>query len=140
MLIRPIFLYACGAWASTKLGKKRLLVFERKILRRIFGPERNEEENTYEQETNAELIALFNEPNIIATIKRRWISWSGHVSIVEGQTVHEITIRKPDEERPRQRWIDRDKVDLNLMGIRDVEQMTKDKEMWKGVVEVAMDI
>ena len=55
MLIRPIVLYACGAWASTKSDEKRLLIFERKILRRIYGPKRNEEENTYERRTNAEL-------------------------------------------------------------------------------------
>lgn len=54
LLIRTVVLYACGAWASTKLNEKILLIFERKILYRIYGPKRNEE-NIYERRTNAEL-------------------------------------------------------------------------------------
>lgn len=42
VLIRPIVLYARGTWASTKSDEKRLIVFERKILRKIYGPKRNE--------------------------------------------------------------------------------------------------
>lgn len=61
VLIRPI--YACGAWASTKSDEKKLLLFERKILRRIYGPKRNEE-NTYDRRTNAELRKIFNKTNI----------------------------------------------------------------------------
>jgi len=53
VLIRPIVIYACGAWASTKSDEKRLLLFERKILLRIDGPKRNEE-NLYERKTDRE--------------------------------------------------------------------------------------
>lgn len=48
VLIRSMILYACKPWSSTLSGEKRLLVFERKILRRIYGSKRNEEENAYE--------------------------------------------------------------------------------------------
>jgi len=58
VLIRPIVLYACGAWATIKSDEKRLLLFERRILRRIYGPKRNEE-NVYERRTNAELREIF---------------------------------------------------------------------------------
>jgi len=92
VLIRPVVLYACGAWASTKSDEKRLLIFERKILRRIYGPKRNEEENIYERRTNAELKEIFNEPNIVGILRSRRISWAGHVWRAEGQTVHEITV------------------------------------------------
>jgi len=78
VLIRPIVLYVCGACASTKSDEKRLLLFERKILRRIYGPKRNEE-NTYERRTNADLRAIFNETNIVGILKSRRISWAGHV-------------------------------------------------------------
>lgn len=37
VFIRPIVLYACGAWASTRFDEKRLLVLKRKIIRRIYG-------------------------------------------------------------------------------------------------------
>jgi hypothetical protein len=55
VLVRPIVLYACAAWASTKADEKKLMTFERKILRRIFGPKKNTENNEYERRTNAEL-------------------------------------------------------------------------------------
>jgi hypothetical protein len=68
-LVRPIVLYACGAWASTKTDEKKLMIFERKILRRIFGPKKNTENNEYERRTNAELKELFNETDIVGVLK-----------------------------------------------------------------------
>lgn len=78
VLIRPIDLYACETLASTKLDEKRLILFERKILRKIYGPKINEE-NSYERRTNAELKTMFNGPNILGILKSRRISWAGHV-------------------------------------------------------------
>ncbi|KAE9545357.1 hypothetical protein AGLY_000900 [Aphis glycines] len=134
VLIRPIVLYACEAWASTKSDEKRLLLFERKILRRIYGPKRNEE-NTSERRTNAELRIIFNETNIVGILKSRWISWAGYVWRAECQIVHNITLWKPDKKhprgRPRQRWSDRVRDDLKLMGIRDGERLAKNREVWR---------
>ncbi|KAL4141433.1 hypothetical protein QTP88_004071 [Uroleucon formosanum] len=143
VLIRPMVLYACGAWASTKSDEKRLLLFERKILRRIYGPKRNEE-NLYERRTNAELRAIFNESNIVGILKSRQINWVGYAWRAEGQTVHDVTMWKPNKKRPigrpRQRWTDRVKEDLKLLGIREGEQLAKNRELWRGVVEAAMDL
>ncbi|KAF0749456.1 Reverse transcriptase domain-containing protein [Aphis craccivora] len=83
VLIRPIVLYTCGAWAKIKSDEKRLLLFERRILRRIYGPKRNEE-NVYERRTNAELREIFKEPNIVGILKSRRISWAGHIWRAEG--------------------------------------------------------
>jgi hypothetical protein len=71
-LFRPIVLYACGAWAPTKSDENKLIIFERKILRRIFGLKRNEE-GIYEIRSNRELNALFNKPSIVATLKSQRI-------------------------------------------------------------------
>jgi len=120
-----------------------LLLFERKILRRIYGPERNEE-NTYEQRTNAELRTIFNETNIVGILKNRRIRWAGHVWRAERQIVHNITLWKPDKKRPRersrQRWSDRVRDNLKLMGIREGERLAKNREIWRGVVEAAIDL
>jgi len=59
-LVKSIVLYACGAWASTKADEKKLMIFERKIFRRILGSKKNTENNEYERRTNAEK-KLFNE-------------------------------------------------------------------------------
>jgi hypothetical protein len=42
-LVRSIVLYACGSWALTKKDEKKLMIFERKILRRMFGTKKNTE-------------------------------------------------------------------------------------------------
>jgi hypothetical protein len=101
-LVRPIVLYACGAWVSTKSDENKLMIFERKILRRIFGPKRNEE-GIYEIRSNRELNALYNEPNIVATLKSRKIRWAGHVWRAKDQLLWTITKWKPNKSRPRGR-------------------------------------
>jgi hypothetical protein len=59
-------------------------------------------------------------------------------------TVHDVTMWKPNKkrpiERPRQRWTDRVKEDLKLLGIIEGEQLAKNRELWRGVVEAAMDL
>jgi hypothetical protein len=43
-------------------------------------------------------------------------------------------IKKRPIGRPRQRWTDRVKEDLKLLGIREGEQLAKNRELWRGVV------
>lgn len=86
-LVRPDVLYACGAWASTKADEKKLMTFETKILRRIFGPKKDTENNQYEQKTNEELRGLFNLTNIVCILKSR---------IAEDRIVNNVTMWKPD--------------------------------------------
>lgn len=84
------------------------------------------------EEQNAELRAFFNESDIEGILKNRLISWASHEYRAEGQIIHEITVWKPDKKRPRrrprQRWIDRVREDLMLLGIRNGEQLAKDRE------------
>jgi len=80
-------------------SRTRKDLFERKILRKIYGPKRNEE-NIYERRTNAELRAIFNEPNIVGILKSRRISLAGHVWRAEGQTVHDVRMWKANKKRP----------------------------------------
>jgi len=72
--------YMHVAWASTKADERRLMIFERKILRRIYGPKKNTENNEYEKRTNAELKELLNETDIVGRrSKSRKFRWAGHV-------------------------------------------------------------
>lgn len=61
-------LYARGSWASTKSDKNKLIVFERKSLRRIFKPKKNDE-SEYEIRSNREIMTLFSDTNMVATLK-----------------------------------------------------------------------
>lgn len=65
--------------ASTRQDEKRLLLFEKKILRRIYGPKRSEKVNTYQQRINVALRAKLNEPNIVGIFKSKRTSWARHV-------------------------------------------------------------
>jgi len=58
--------------------KKKLMVFERKVLRKIFGPTK-ERDGTWRIKTNDELDKLIKHKNIINYIKAQWLSWFGHL-------------------------------------------------------------
>jgi hypothetical protein len=132
VLIRHIVLYACGTWASTKSDEKILLLFKRKILRRIYGPKRNEE-NTYERRTNAELRTIFNETNILGILKSRRINWVGRVWRAKGKLVHNISLWKPDKKRPRgrprQRWSETTLISWEYKRENDWRRTEKYEEM-----------
>jgi hypothetical protein len=59
--------------------EQRLRVFENKLLRRIFGPKR-EEDDSWRKLHNDELHSLYSSPNIVRVIKSRWMRWAGHVA------------------------------------------------------------
>jgi hypothetical protein len=58
----------------------RLRVFENRVLRRIFGPKRDEVTGEWRRLHNEELHALYSSPNIIRVIKSRRLKWAGHVA------------------------------------------------------------
>jgi hypothetical protein len=55
-------------------------VFENKVLRRIFGPKRDEVTGEWRKSHNEELHILYSSPNIIRQIKSRRMRWAGHVA------------------------------------------------------------
>jgi hypothetical protein len=57
----------------------RLRVFENRVLRRIFGPKREEDESRRKLH-NVELHDLYSSPNIVRVIKSRRMRWAGHVA------------------------------------------------------------
>jgi hypothetical protein len=62
--------------------KSRLRVFENKVLRRIFGPKRDEVTGEWRRLHNEELYALYSSPDIIRVIKSRRMRWAGHVACI----------------------------------------------------------
>jgi len=68
---------------------QKLLVFERKILRRIFGP--TKENQIWRVKTNEELDKLIKHKNIINYIKVQRLSWFGHVQRIPGQLRRYLT-------------------------------------------------
>jgi hypothetical protein len=80
IIILPVVLYGCQSWSLTFREECRLRVFENRVLRRIFGPKRDDVTGEWRRLHNEELYALYSSPNIIRVIKSRRLRWAGHVA------------------------------------------------------------
>jgi hypothetical protein len=78
-VILPVVLYGCETWCLTLGEEHKLRVFEKRVLRRIFGPKR-EEDVLWRKLHNDELHSLYSSPNIVRMIKSRRMGWAGHVA------------------------------------------------------------
>ena len=67
----PVVLYGCETWSLTRQGERKLRVFENRVLRRIFGPRRDEVTGEWRRLHNEELNDLYSSPNIVRVIKSR---------------------------------------------------------------------
>jgi hypothetical protein len=86
-------------------------VFENRVLRRIFGPKRDEVTGGLRKLHNEELHDLYSSPSIITMIKSRRMRWAGHEARMgEKRNVYRLLVVKPEGkrplERPRRRWVD----------------------------------
>ena len=79
-IILPVVLYGCETWSLTLLEERRLRVLENRVLRRIFGPRRDEVTGDWRRLHNEELNDLYCSPNIVWVIKWRRMRWAGHVA------------------------------------------------------------
>ena len=77
-----MFIIIIETWSLTLREESRLRVFENRILRRIFGPKRDEN-GEWRRLHNEKLNSLYRSPNIVWVIKSRRLRWAGHVSIME---------------------------------------------------------
>ena len=68
-IILPVVLYGCETWALTLREERKLRVFENMVLRRIFGPRRDEVTGVWRRLHNEELNDLYSSPNIVRVIK-----------------------------------------------------------------------
>ena len=116
----PAVLYGCETWSLTLREECRLRVFENIVLRRIFGPKRDEITGTWRKLHNEELN-MYCSPSFIRVITSRRMRWAGHVvRMGEKRGVQSILVGKPEGKRPlgrpRRRWDDSIKMDLQEVG------------------------
>jgi hypothetical protein len=91
------------------------------VLRRIFGPERDEVTGQWRKLHNGELHNFYSSPDITRQIKLRRMGWAGHVTRMrEGRNVYRVLVVKPEGkrplERPRRRWESGSKMFLGEIG------------------------
>jgi hypothetical protein len=84
IVILPVGLYGCETWPVTLREEQRLRVFENRVLRRIFGPRREEDVSRRKLHTD-ELHSLYSSPNIVRMIKSRRMRWARHVARMGGE-------------------------------------------------------
>ena len=89
--------------------ERRLRVFENRVLRRVFGPKRDEVTREQSKLHNEELSDLYSLPNIMRVVKSRRLRWAGHVARMgERRGVHRVLVGRPEGKRPlgrpRRRW------------------------------------
>jgi hypothetical protein len=92
-------------------------VFENRVLRRIFGPKRDEVIGGWRKLHNEELHNLYCSPSIIRMIKSRRTRWPGHLARMWAKrNSYRILMRKPEGKtplgRPRSRWEDNIRMDV----------------------------
>jgi hypothetical protein len=122
-------------------------VFENRVLRRIFGPTRDEVMGEWRKLHNGELHNLYSSPVIISQIKSRRMRWAGHVARMgEGRNVYRVLVGKPEGRRPlgrpRRRWEDGIRMDLEEIGWGSVEwiHLAQDRDRWRAVVNAVMNL
>jgi hypothetical protein len=105
-----VVLYGCETWSVTLREEHRLRVFENRVLRRIFGPKRDEVTGGWRKLHNEELHNFCSSASIIRMIKSRSMRWTRHVARMgEERNAYRILVGKPEGRRPlgrqRRRWV-----------------------------------
>jgi hypothetical protein len=116
-IILSVVLYGCETWSLTLREEHRLRVFENRMLRRIFGPKRDEVMGEWRKLHNEELRDLYSSPSIIRIITLRRTRWAGHVAQMgEKRNAYRFLVGNLEERRPlgrpRLRWVDNIRMDL----------------------------
>jgi hypothetical protein len=147
LLIKDVVLFGCETWSLTLRKEHRLRVFENRVLRRIFGPKRDEVTGDWRKLHNEELHNLYSSPNIIRMIKSRRMRWEGHVGRMgETRNAYRILVGKPEGKRPlgrpRRRWVDDVKIDLRQIRWDGMDRidLAQDRDQWRALVNTVMNI
>jgi len=122
-------------------------VFENRVLRRVLGPKRDEVTGEWEKLHNEELSDLYSLPNTVRVVKSRSVRWAGHVvRMGEGRGVHRILVGKPERKRPlgrpRCRWQDNIKTDLQEVGggCEDWMELAQDRDTWRALMSTVRNL
>ena len=143
----PVVSYGCEPWSLTLREERKLRVFENMVLRRIFGPRKDEVTGQWRRLHNEELNDLYPSPNIVRVIKSRGMRWAGHVARMgEERVVYRVLVGKLEGRRllgrPRRRWVINIRMDLQEVGCgyMDWIGLAQDRDRWQTLVSAVMNL
>ena len=125
--------------------ERKLRVFDNMVLRRIFGPRRDEVTGEWRKLHNEELNYLYALPHIVRVIKLRKMRWAGHVARMgEEKGVYRFLVGKSEGKRPlgrpRRRWVNNIRMDLQEVGCgyMDWIGLAQNRHRWRKLVSAVM--
>jgi len=140
-------LCGCETLSLTLREERSLRVFENRVLKGIFGAKSDEVTGEWRKLHNKELNDLYFSPNIVLVAKSRRMSWAGHVArMVARRGVCRVLVGKPERKkplvRPKRRWEDNIKMDLEEVGCGDMDwiELAQDGDRWRALVNVVMNL
>lgn len=141
-LIRPVLLYGHETWTLRAEDQRALGVFERKVLRTIYGGVQMED-GTWRRRMNHELHQLLGEPTIVHLAKIGRLRWAGHVTrMSDTNPVKMVLENNPTGTRrrgaQRARWVDQVEDDLRtLRRMRGWRRAAMDRVEWRRLLRTA---
>jgi len=127
--------------------ERKLRVFENMVLRRVFGPRRDEVTEEWRRLYNEELNDLHSSPNIVRVITSRRMRLAGHVARMgDERGVYRVLVGKPEGKRPlgrsRNRWVDNIRMGLQEVGCgyMDWIGLAQDRDRWRTFVSAVMNL
>jgi hypothetical protein len=128
--LRPIAIYGCNTWATTGGDYKKLLVIERTILRKIYGPIFDDKEQKWLRRSNEDLKNLYSKEDIVQFVRSSRLAWTEHAWRADESFIKMVMVNQIDLKRPRGRqrkiWLDAVR--------RDIEELKLD---WNGNLDLA---
>ena len=122
-------------------------MFENMVLRRVFGPRRDEVTGEWRRLHNEELNDLYSSPSTVRVIKSRRMRWAGHVARMgEERGAYRVSVGKPEGKRPlgrpRRRRVDTIGMDLQEVGCGYVDWigLAQDMDTWRTLVSAVMNL
>jgi hypothetical protein len=139
-MIRPVVTYSSETWTLTAKDENNLRIFERQILRKIFGPVNID--NIWRIRNNIEIDNLIEGADIVRSIKAQRIKWLGHIQRMDqARPTRKLLDWKPmgtrPVERPRQRWQEDAMEDLKKLKVKIWKEAAKDRKTWRDLAEKA---